>query len=81
VGERILRDALLDHVPIVVSTGDAEIPVRQGLVQALLRMGFMGTDGRDQITVRVAGTWVGLAAEHGAVWLQKAPSLTIQIAK
>jgi hypothetical protein len=81
VGDRMLRDALLDHVPIVVSTGDERIPIRQGLVQAMLRMAFMSTDGQDQITVRIAGTWVGLAAEHGSVWLQNAPSLAIQLAK
>jgi hypothetical protein len=81
VGDRMLRDALLDHVPIVVSTGDERIPIRQGLVQAMLRMAFMSTDGQDQITVRIAGTWVGLAAEHGSVWLQNRPSLAIQLAK
>jgi hypothetical protein len=81
VGERMLRDTLLDHVPIVVSTGDGEIAVRQGLVQAVLRMGFTGTNGQDQVTVRTAGTWVGLAAEHGSVWQQNAPSLAIQLAK
>jgi hypothetical protein len=81
VGDRMLRDALLDHVPIVVSTGDERIPIRQGLIQAVLRMAFMGTDGQDQITVRIAGTWVGLAAEHGSVWLQNSPSLAIQLAK
>jgi hypothetical protein len=68
-------------VPIVVSTRDGEIPVRQGMVQAVLRMGFMDTDGQDEITVRVIGTWVGLAAEHGSVWHQNAASLAIQIAK
>jgi hypothetical protein len=77
----MLRDALLDHIPIVVSAGDERIPIRQGLVQAMLRMAFMGTDGQDQITVRIAGTWVGLSAEHGSVWLQNIPSLAIQLAK
>ncbi|OLB65064.1 MAG: hypothetical protein AUI10_08490 [Actinobacteria bacterium 13_2_20CM_2_72_6] len=81
VGDRMLRDALLDHVPIVVSAGDERIPVRQGLVQAMLRMAFMSTDGQDQITVRISGAWVGLAAEHGSVWLQNTPSLAIQLAK
>jgi hypothetical protein len=72
---------LLDHIPIVVSAGDERIPVRQGLVQAMLRMAFMNTDGQDQITVRIAGKWVGLAAEHGSVWLQNSASLAIQLAK
>jgi len=77
----MLRDAVLDHVAVVVSTGDAEIPVRQSMIQAVLRMGFMSTDGHGQITVRIAGKWVGLAAEHGSVWLQIVPSLAIHMAK
>jgi len=81
VGDRMLRDALLDHVAIVISTGDEEIPVRQSMIQAVLRMGFMSTDGHGQITVRIGGKWVGLAAEHGSVWLQTTPSLTIHMAK
>jgi hypothetical protein len=79
VGERILRDALLDHVPIVVPTSDREIKIRQGMVQAVLRMGLINTDGHGQITVRIAGTWVGLGAEHGSVWLQNGPSLAIHL--
>jgi hypothetical protein len=45
-GERVLRDALLDHVPVVVITDDGtryEVPQR--LVQAVARMGFLGTGG------------------------------------
>src|SRR5436190_157125 len=76
LGDRMLRDAVLDHVAVVVSTGDAEIPIRQGMIQAVLRMGFMSTDGHGQITVRIAGKWAGLAAEHGSVWQQIVPSLT-----
>jgi hypothetical protein len=79
VGERILRDALLDHVPIVVPTSDGEIKIRQGMVQAVLRMGLINTDGHGRITVRIAGTWVGLGAEHGSVWLQNGPSLAIHL--
>jgi hypothetical protein len=43
VGERVLRDALLDHVPIVV-TGerDQRVEVSQRMVQAVVRMGFLG---------------------------------------
>ncbi len=81
LGDRMLRDAVLDHVAVVVSTGDREVPVRQGMIQAVLRMGFMSTDGHGRITVRIAGGWVGLAAEHGSVWLQIAPSLTISVDK
>ncbi len=81
VGDRMLRDAVLDHIAVVVSTGDEEVPVRQGMIQAMLRMAFINTDGHGEITVRIAGRWVGLAAEHGSVWLQNAPSLTIHMAK
>jgi hypothetical protein len=80
VGERMLRDALLDHVPIVVTAENREIEIRQGLVQALLRMAFMNTDGKGEVTVRITGTWVGLAAEYGSVWQQSATSLTIRLA-
>jgi hypothetical protein len=81
VGERMLRDALLDHVPIVVTTDHDKIEIRQGLIQALLRMAFIDTDGRHEVTVRIAGTWAGLAAEYGSVWQQKHPSLAIFLAK
>jgi len=81
VGERALRDALLEYVPIVVTAGDKKIEIRQGLVQAVLRMAFMSTDSVGDVTVRVAGTWVGLAAEYGSVWLQNTPSLAIHVAK
>ncbi len=80
VGDRVLRDTLLDHVSIVITTVDGDLPVRQGLVQALLRMGFMGTDEEDGVTVLRAGGWVGLAARHGTVWLQNRISLTLNLA-
>lgn len=94
VGERVLRDALLDHVPIVVTAdneqalpaGPAPVPghvieIRQGLVQAMLRMAFMGTNEAARVTVCIAGTWVGLAADFGTTWAQNRPSLAIQVAK
>jgi hypothetical protein len=46
VPERALRDALLDHVPIVVTvtgTGDEAVRVPQRVVQAVVRMGFLGS--------------------------------------
>ncbi len=81
VGERMLRDALLDHVPIVVTVEQNKIEIRQSLIQALLRMAFIGTDGRHVVTVRITATWVGLGAEHGSVWLQSRPSLAINLAR
>jgi hypothetical protein len=73
VGQRALRDALLDHVAIVVtapSGGPVEVPQR--LVQAVVKMGFLGNEkaGSDALAeVRVAGRWIGLAAPYGVAWL------------
>jgi hypothetical protein len=67
VGERMLRDALLDHVPIVVTApDDSRVEVPQRLVQAVVRMGFAGSDR--PVDVLLAGAWVGLAAEFGTAW-------------
>lgn len=69
VGSRALRDALLDHVPIVVTTEDgARIPVSQRLVQAVVRMSFTSPTGRDFVDVRIAGSWTALACAYGSAW-------------
>ena len=80
VGERIVRDALLDHVPIVVTTDDGvRVEVPQRVVQAVARMGFLGrvthsadsiasTPGDQSVTVRLAIGWIGLDALHGSAW-------------
>jgi hypothetical protein len=81
VGERMLRDALLDHVPIVVSSGSTRVEVRQSLVQALLRMSFLTTENDGAVTVRVAPGWVGLSARYGDVWQQMQKSLPIRIVR
>jgi hypothetical protein len=74
VGARVLRDALLDHVPIVVEAGDQRFEVPQRLVQGLLRMGFLGAPepGADDppVAVRAAPGWVGVAAAYGSAWRQ-----------
>lgn len=75
VGERVVRDALLDHVAIVASdpTG-LRVEVPQRLVQALVRMGFIQniddhvTDGETLVTVRSTGGWIGLDGSYGSVW-------------
>ncbi|MGY0233329.1 hypothetical protein [Longispora urticae] len=76
LGERRVRDALLDHVAITVTTDDgesAEIPVR--LVLGLTRMGFLG---ETPVAVRRSGGWTGLVGEFGAAWYRPALSfLTI----
>lgn len=91
VGQRVLRDALLDHVAVVVTgsasaAGSDRVEVSQRLVQAVVRMGFLGTEtpadmsglpGAGSVQVRTAGQWVGLAAPFGAAWLLKVNQLTI----
>ncbi|HET8659489.1 MAG TPA: hypothetical protein VFM55_10880 [Micromonosporaceae bacterium] len=89
VGERAIRDALLDHVPIMVEPTEAQcgagpvpgrVAVPQRLVQAVVRMGFLG---RSDLPVRVlvagrsASRFVGLAAEYGTAWYQKPIGLSI----
>jgi hypothetical protein len=77
VGERALRDALLDHVAIVVTTDDGErVEIPQRMVQALVRTGLLGeasevtvdTLGADSVTVRRAMGWIGLSSRHGSAW-------------
>jgi hypothetical protein len=92
VGQRALRDALLDHVAVVVTTppsadsagsgldgGRIEIPQR--LVQGIVRMGFLGPAGTsemDAVQVRIVARWVGLAAPFGVAWLHHAGPLAIR---
>lgn len=65
VGERKLRDTLLDHVALTITVGADryEVPVR--LVVGLLRMGF-APEG--EVRVRRSGRRLGLEGVHGAVW-------------
>ncbi|WFE52207.1 hypothetical protein [Micromonospora sp. WMMD1155] len=84
VGQRALRDALLDHVAVLVTpeeTPAAPVEVSQRLVQGVVRMGFLGAaDGPaagPDVQVRVAGRWVGLVGPYGAAWSQKATDLAV----
>lgn len=86
VGQRVVRDALLDHVAVVVTGSSATGPVgrfevSQRLVQAVARMGFLGPGGTgsgpDGVQVRVEGRWIGLSAPFGAAWLLRASQLSI----
>jgi hypothetical protein len=85
VGERALRDALLDHVPIVVDDdGGRRIEVSQRLVQAVLRMGFLGPSPggvAPGVSVCVTGGWVGLAAGYGTAWRQNDGLLAVRVAR
>ena len=77
-GERVVREALLDHVPIAVtsSAGD-RVDVSQRLVQALVRMNFLARGGEGLVTVRVIGGWIGLSATYGSCWHRPTSSLLL----
>ncbi|MEE6306280.1 hypothetical protein V1634_05475 [Plantactinospora veratri] len=104
VGQRAVRDALLDHVAVVVTapststdpvptagtagtdpvSGGGRIEISQRLVQAIVRMGFLGSSGapgQDAVRVRIMGRWVGLAAPFGVAWSQKVSQLAIKPAR
>jgi hypothetical protein len=75
VGSRAVRDALLDHVAIVVSAGPRRVEIPQRLVQAVVRMGFAAAD--EPVRVLGAGPWVGLAAAYGTAWWRPTAGLTL----
>ena len=80
VGQRAVRDALLDHVALVVTRDEGEpVEVSQRLVQAVSRMGFLGPADKQTSAARVcvAGRWVGLSAPYGVAWLQPVQVLTV----
>jgi hypothetical protein len=80
VGQRMVRDALLDHVALVVTpTEGAPVEIPQRLIQATSRMGFIGpgdVEGPDA-RVLLSGRWVGLSAPYGVAWLQRVHKLTV----
>lgn len=84
IGERAVRDALLDHVPIVVAEeGGETVNVPQRLVQAVVRMGFLGasatvTSSDNLVTVRLATGWIGLDGSYGSAWYR--PSSPLRLA-
>ena len=88
VGERVIRDALLDHIPIVVTGYHGEsVDVPQRIVQAVVRMGFLGstsedpsgsvTSGDNLVTVRLVAGWIGLDASYGCAWYHPTSPLRI----
>lgn len=82
VGARALRDALLDHVAIVVTAEDTpgresmRVEVPQRLVQAVARMGFLGA-GDDPARVIHSGRWIGVAAPFGVAWWRRPGELSV----
>lgn len=80
VGQRAVRDALLDHVALVVTPeSGAPVQVSQRLVQAVARMGFLGPRDAEpaEARVRIAGGWVGISAPYGVAWRQSVHKLTV----
>lgn len=80
VGQRAVRDALLDHVALVVTPERGEpVEVSQRLIQAVSRMGFLGPEPAQgpPARVRVAGSWVGLSAPYGVAWWHAVKTLTV----
>ncbi|MBB5824764.1 hypothetical protein [Micromonospora carbonacea] len=62
VGQRVLRDALLDHVAVVVTPDDPPGPpveIAQRLVQGLVRMGFLGRPGDGDTAAAGPGAGAG----------------------
>jgi hypothetical protein len=83
VGVRVLREALLDHVAVVVTPsagagGTDRIEVPQRLVQAVLRMGFLGAAADDPVRVRLAERWIGLVGRNGTAWLPPRGGLLVR---
>lgn len=91
-GQRRLRDALLDHVAVVVTESEncpTRVEVPQRLVQAVVQMGFLGrrreagaedADGENQadvVHVRLVGHWIALSAPYGIAWLRSVDRLSI----
>ncbi len=79
VGARALRDALLDHVPIIVAadTDNAtEVRVPQRIVQAVARMGFLAGPG-EAARVVTTGPWIGIATDRGSGWWRTQSGLAL----
>jgi hypothetical protein len=76
VGSRAVRDALLDHIAIVVSTETRRVEIPQRLVQAVVRMGFVAV-GDAPVRVLSAASWIGLAATYGSAWWRPSGQLTV----
>lgn len=77
VGQRVLRDALLDHVVITGRSDEdgSEFAVSQRLVQAIVRMRLLETDN---VGVLVAGPWTGLGTSLGSAWYRASSPLTVR---
>jgi hypothetical protein len=77
-GERRIRDAILGHVAITLSSDGAtsrqsvEVPTR--VVTGLARMGFLGAE---PVRFRADRGWLCAQATYGAVWFRRATGLAL----
>jgi hypothetical protein len=79
VGERRLRDELLDHVALVVTRGQQRDEVTVRLVQGVVRMGFLGTEDPTPVRIRRSGDWLGAEARFGCAWHRTGRGLTLTL--
>lgn len=79
IGERMVRDVVLDHAAITLRVGDPprEIPVPTRLVTALARMGFLA---REPVRFGTVGSWLVAHATFGSAWYRKAQGLRLDAA-
>ncbi len=78
VGERILRDALLDHVAIVVTTDAGErVDIAQRMIQAVVRMALLGRPPADRRHLpRYHDDHAGQSSDHETNRSADGPSTT-----
>ncbi len=77
VGQRAIRDALLDH-PVITGTSDLDgthFLVPQRIVQGLVRMRLIWPGG---VEVLVAGPWTGLRTGNGEAWHRASSGLSVR---
>jgi hypothetical protein len=75
-GERRLRDAILDHVAITLSSdgNDPPVAVPTRIVTGLARMGFLGDE---PVRFRASRDWLCAQATFGAVWYRRSAGLAL----
>lgn len=77
VGERRLRDELLDHTAVIVTQGDHEEKVPVRLVVGLARMGFLDADDAAPVAIRRTRGWLAAEARYGAAWYRTSSTLLV----
>lgn len=77
-GERRIRDAILGHVAITLSSDGATSPPPVGVptrvVTGLARMGFLGAE---PVRFRADRGWLCAQATYGAVWFRRSTGLAL----